>query len=161
MIDVNKISERNYADKYDIPLKNISSDTKGHHASSDAIGGYYGIQWYEYFKDGKTNEIYKVSCNDGVYGGKDAYSDEDLKLRNEIYLSILDRLKCFDQSTGTSFEISLNERIVLHSFVHAKLFETSENLLNGKQNLEEPKIGLFGYYHGISIVCVEIIKTQI
>lgn len=155
IIDIHKISERKYAGRYDIPLKNISSDIKGHHASTDAIGGCYGIQWYECFKDQKTNEIYKVSCIDGVYGGKDAYSDEDLKFRKEIYLNILNRLSCFDQSASISFEISLNERIILHLFTHAKLFETLENLLDGKQNLEEPKIGLFGYYHGIPIVCVE------
>lgn len=151
---MNKISERSYAGIYDIPQNN-PSDIKGHHASHDAIGGHYGIQWFEYFKDRKTNEIYKVSCTDGVYGGKGAYSDEDEKCRYEIYLNVLNRLVGTTKSNCVSIEISLNERIILCSFIHSKLFETSEGLLDGKQNLEEPEVGLFGYYHGIPIICCE------
>ena len=45
----------------------------GDHPSSEAIGGYFGVAWYEYFQDNKTNEIYKVKCYDGVYRSKEAY----------------------------------------------------------------------------------------
>ena len=48
-------------------LPNENHTHWGHDPSSEAIGGYYGIEWYEYFQDSKTNEVYKVRCTDGVY----------------------------------------------------------------------------------------------
>lgn len=152
-----EISSRSYAGIFDISISDVSvlndPGIKPSHLSTDAIGGSYGIQWFQYYRDRKTNEIYKVSCTDGVYGGRGPYSDEDEKTTNDIYWDVIKRLE--NHNSSENILISLDERIVLQSFTHAKLFETSEGLLDGKQNLEEPKIGLFGYYHGISIVCVE------
>ena len=45
----------------------------GDHPSESAIGGYFGIAWYEYFQDSKTREIYKVRCCDGVYRNRGAW----------------------------------------------------------------------------------------
>jgi hypothetical protein len=42
--------------------------------SSDAIGGAYGISWYEVFEDGQGN-CFKVYCVDGERGGKGPYRD--------------------------------------------------------------------------------------
>ena len=49
------------------------SDNYGHHPSSDAIGGYYGMQWWEIFLDRETQKPYRVSCYDGVYQSKGSF----------------------------------------------------------------------------------------
>ena len=50
--------------------------TGPHDLSPDAIGGAYGIYWYEYFEDQETGERYMVRCFDGTNRSKGAYEDE-------------------------------------------------------------------------------------
>jgi hypothetical protein len=73
------VKERRWAKVEDEAL-NIDAGTMGDHPSNDAIGGYFGVAWYEYFKDHATGETYKVHCYDGVYRSKGAFTDEDERL---------------------------------------------------------------------------------
>jgi len=44
--------------------------------SPDAIGGAYGVAWYEVFED-ERGKRYKVFCTDGVNGGRGPYRIEE------------------------------------------------------------------------------------
>lgn len=48
----------------------------GHDPSPDAIGRFFGMQWYEYFICRKTGDLYKVLCYDGANRSKGAYDEE-------------------------------------------------------------------------------------
>lgn len=75
------IKNRTYAHPYDRPLddseiRDLGQDPNGSYgvgASSEAIGGFYGMGWVQYFQDRNTGEVYGVACSDGVNGGKDAH----------------------------------------------------------------------------------------
>ena len=69
------LDNRRYAHPFDRPVKSDSA-THGVSPSPDAIGGYYGIGWYQTFRDHLTGELYRVHCSDGVNGGKSAHTDE-------------------------------------------------------------------------------------
>lgn len=69
---------RPYAHPFDRPIKG-DQQTHGVNPSQDAIGGYYGVGWYETFCDHRTGECFRVLCSDGVYGGKLSHPDEDLE----------------------------------------------------------------------------------
>jgi hypothetical protein len=102
-----KMESRRYAHILDEKVKR-NSDSFGVQPSPDAIGGYYGVGWYEHFRDRNTGEIYQVFCSDGTYGGKDAYTDEDLqllmKMQREISDRVHDRAKCYMQIIVTRDE---------------------------------------------------------
>jgi hypothetical protein len=44
--------------------------------SPDAIGGAYGVAWYEVFED-ERGKRYKVFCTDGERGGRGPYRIEE------------------------------------------------------------------------------------
>ena len=67
-----RIPQRTWADPRDESVPG-DSETFGVRPSPDAIGGYYGIGWHEFFRDRNTGEVYKVRCTDGVYGGRGPY----------------------------------------------------------------------------------------
>lgn len=73
--EVSKLPRRKWATRGD---EEVPADTcdRGHHPSSEAIGGFYGIAWTEVFKDAKTGELYAVECYDGTYRSKGAYEDD-------------------------------------------------------------------------------------
>ena len=76
-----EIKERQWATQGDREvtkeeLPNENHEYWGNHPSPNAIGGYYGIAWYQYFQDSKTNEFYKVRCYDGVYKSKGSHKEE-------------------------------------------------------------------------------------
>ena len=63
---------RDWATPGDKSVRASEDNSRGWDPSPDAIGGYYGIQWWEHYEDAKTGEKYRVHCYDGVYGGKSA-----------------------------------------------------------------------------------------
>jgi len=70
---INSLPSRKWADKSHTYLG--SSETGPDMPSPDAIGGAYGISWYEVYQDEK-GEIYCVHCYDGTYRSKGAFKEE-------------------------------------------------------------------------------------
>ncbi len=68
--DLNDLQVKRYADRKDEYTGRTESS--GHDPSPDAIGGYYGIYWWEVYKTA-SGELYRVQCYDGVYKSKEAY----------------------------------------------------------------------------------------
>ena len=144
---------RHYAHVLDIQVP-VPANTHGVSPSSDAIGGYYGIGWYSYFRDGNTGEIYKVHESDGVHGGKGAYRDAEEKWRHDIYYNVLiPRFRKVAADGGTEITISRNERVAIQGFTHAVLLESEEGKADGKQSDAGLEGGLVGRYHGIPVMC--------
>ena len=54
-----------------------ASTSTAHDRSPDAIGGAYGIAWYDVFET-EQGERYKVYCWDGMRGGHGPYRDEEM-----------------------------------------------------------------------------------
>ena len=73
--DIVALPSKTYADPTHTSIG--ESESQGHMPSPNAIGGYYGIQWYCAFENPKTKERYKVHCTDGVYGGHGPFKNED------------------------------------------------------------------------------------
>jgi hypothetical protein len=72
--EINKIPSKTWATEGDTLIGN--TEYSGHDPSSEAIGGYYGISWYEVFQD-KNGELYVVRCYDGTNRSKPAHKPED------------------------------------------------------------------------------------
>lgn len=73
--EVRKLPMRRWAARGDEAIE-ADPDDRGHCASSDAIGGFYGMAWTECFRDANTGELYAVECYDGTYRSKGAYEDD-------------------------------------------------------------------------------------
>ena len=68
------LPSREYAE---VGHKNLGvSESSPHDRSPDAIGGAYGIAWYDVFED-EVGKRYKVYCTDGERGGRGPYRDEE------------------------------------------------------------------------------------
>ena len=144
---------RHYAHVLDIQIPG-PEDRHGVDPSPDAIGGYYGIGWYSYFRDRNTGEIYKVHESDGVNGGKGAYRDTGEKWRHDIYHNVLiPRFRKVAADDGTEITISRNERVAIQGFIHAVLLESEKGNADGKQSDAGLEGGLVGHYHGIPVMC--------
>lgn len=73
--EVGRLPRRKWATRGDAEIS-VDPCDRGHHASPDAIGGFYGMAWTEVFEDQKTGERYAVECYDGTYRSKGAYEDD-------------------------------------------------------------------------------------
>src|SRR5437868_1459039 len=100
-----EISIRGYANVLDLQADGPSETRKCDHAP-EAIGGAYGVEWWEYYTDHVTGEIYKVSCWDGVNGGKTAYSINDTIWRNLCYGRLLARFRNAKKTGQTEIRLS-------------------------------------------------------
>ncbi len=77
---IDTLPSRQWAHPFDRPVKvEGDEDTHGLDRSPNAIGGYYGIGWSEYFRCHRTGEVYAVHCNDGVNHSKSSHSNHDMK----------------------------------------------------------------------------------
>jgi len=148
----NKPPLRRWAGVFDFPVEGENT-THGVDPSSDAIEGYYGLGWHEYFRDARTGEVYRVRCSDGVNGGKGAYSDDDARWRNAIYNAIVARCHEAARDGATEIRISRNERAVMQGFTHAVWLESSERAADGKQSNDGLEGGLVGHCLGVPVVC--------
>lgn len=147
-----QIPTRSYAHPLDIPLER-ESEPRGHDPSPDAIGGYYGIRWEEFFQDRNSGQVYKVSCTDGVNGGKGAYLPRDEAWRLKCFDTI--QKNCRDEIKAGSEEIriSRNERVVMQGFIHRFWLESAEGKGDGKQSDQGLEGGLVGYCLGVPVIC--------
>ena len=149
---VQSFPSRSFAGLFDIPVEGPEEKRAWDH-DPEAIGGAYGIQWFEYFKDAKTDEVYRVSCCDGVNGGLGAYSTKDEKARSTCYYALAERFQKSAQEGKTEILISRNERVVMQGHTHAFLLESEEEKGDGKQSKDGFEGGLVGHYHGIPVIC--------
>jgi hypothetical protein len=113
--EVRNLPSKHYADPLDEPVRG-PKNTHGVHPSPDAIGGYYGIGWYEYFRDRNTGELYHVHCSDGVNGGKGAYSDKDEQWRERCFKSIKERTLIEADHGVEVIRLTRNEWVVTLGF---------------------------------------------
>ena len=148
-----EISSRRFADVFDLRVEG-DEQVHGVNFSRHAIGGAYGIGWYEYFVDAKTDEKYIVHCSDGVNGGKDAHTDEDCKWRHDCYLTIIARTHAETKTGQTAIYISRNEWVIMQGFMHCMWLESEEGKRDGEQSKEDALNGGFvGMCRGIPVVC--------
>lgn len=149
-VESSEIKSRCYAGIFDQPID--SGEIRGADPSPNAIGGYYGISWCEYYRDTETGEIYKVYCSDGVNGGKLAYSPEDEAKRRDLYLGIIERSHQEAEALVAQIRISLDEWNVMRGFSHAKWLESARGKCDGKQASRSVKEGLIGHCHGVPVI---------
>lgn len=148
-----EIPSRHRADVFDLRVEG-NEQSHGVNPSRDAIGGYYGIGWYEYFIDRNTGEKYKVHCSDGVYGGNDAYTNKDCEWRQKCYCAIIERTHAETKTGQTVVYISRNEWVIMEGFIHCTWLESEEGKHNGEQSKENVLLGGFvGMCRGIPVVC--------
>lgn len=152
-----KVGERRFAGLFDEPIN--SSKPRGCNPSSDAIGGYYSICWYENFRDSETGEIYKVYTSDGVDGGKGTYSPDDERLRSRYYSAVVQRTHYEIRNGARDVRISRNEWIIMMNHTHRFWLESAEGAHDGKQADNNIKEGLIGYCWGVPVI-VDLGKTD-
>lgn len=146
------IPSRRVAGIFDLPVSG-PKEVWGVDHSPDAIGGSYGVGWWEYFEDAKTSETYRVRCTDGVNGGNSAYTEKDEKVRQACYYGLVKRFRVAAKDREFEIRISRNERSVMQGFTHAALLEEKDGMNNGKQSNEGLEGGLVGHFHGIPVIC--------
>jgi hypothetical protein len=151
------IPSRHRAHIFDLQVEGPPKD-HGVDASPDAIGGYFGCGWYEYFRDHVTGEIYQVHCSDGVYGGNDSHTPDDEILRTYCHYELFKRFVAAAASGSAEIRISLHERIIVQSKTHSCLLETAEGKGDGKQSKDGLEGGLFGHFRGIPVICDPTLK---
>lgn len=147
-----QVPQRHLAGLFDLPVAGPSEE-RGSDPSPDAIGGYYGISWWNYFKDASTSEVYRVRCTDGVNGGRGAYLRKDESFRSRCYGVLLDRFRAAANNGDAEIRISPNERVLMQGWTHAFLLESAESLHDGKQSENGLEGGLMGHFHGIPVIC--------
>jgi hypothetical protein len=147
------IPSRRYAGIFDIPADTGDMSTYGVRPSNDAIGGCYGIRWYQYYQDAQTGEIYRVHCHDGEYGGKLAYNDEDETYRLKCYRAIVNWCHKLVQDGESEIRMSRNEVAVMQNMTHNEWLETEPGKRDGKYSRNDLSGGLVGYCRGIPIIC--------
>ena len=144
------IPSRSYAHPLDKPVKGEAA-AHGVGASPDAIGGYSGMGWYEYFEDRKIGEVYKVHCSDGVNGGKAAYSDEDLRWRQLCYDEIRKETHQRAPRVGRIY-LSTDEWKLMQGFTHACWLDPKDGEDYAEQADNSIEEGLIGHIKGVPVV---------
>ncbi len=71
--EIKDLPQREYAERAHKAIGAV--DAGGHHTSPEAIGGYYGIQWWEVFEN-TSGQRYKVRCYDGVDRSSGPFKEE-------------------------------------------------------------------------------------
>ena len=156
-----KFAYRRYAHPLDKPIKGDQS-THGVSPSSDAIGGYYGMGWYEYFQDRNTSEQYQVSCHDGVYSSKEAFTWEDCSWRDRCRQSIFRRTSNEVENGAVEVRISTNEWSLMKGFAHTDWLDDvfrdtvySETPYPGQKQVRADwsiESGAIGHHKGVPVV---------
>ena len=142
-VAVKSVPSRSIAGLVDLPVEG---------PKEEGGGGSYGITWWDYFKDAKTNEIYRVRCSESEHGGHGPYSSKDEGLRQDCYYALLERFHTSAAEGKTEILISRNERAVMQGHTHSALLEEADGTY-GKQSNDGLEGGLVGHYHGIPVIC--------
>jgi len=145
-----KVSTRRYAHPFDRPVRGDAS-THGVDPSSDAIGGYYGVGWYEYFIDHKTGERFRVHCSDGVNSGKAAHPDSVLPWMQEMMNAILARTIEEAKAGAREIRISTPEWNIMLGHVHEGWLDLKpgQKYPDGDRGLDE---GCIGHCRGVPVI---------
>lgn len=139
-----QILTRDFAHVFDVRVR----------SSKNTHGVPFGIGWYEYYADRNTGEKYKVHCSDGVYSGKSAHTNDDLRWLEQCYNAIIARTHNETKAGQTTIYISRNEGAIMNNFTHAKWLESEVGKLDGKQsNIYLLEGGFVGMCRGIPVVC--------
>jgi hypothetical protein len=146
------VVERTYAGRLDKRVDGPDNSVHGHHLSPEAIGGYYGIGWYEYFEDRETGEIYRVHCYDGVYRSKSSYTDEDEIWRENQYELIVARTKLEAVRGAKRIYLSTNEWILMQGFTHAYWLDPKDGEEFARQTDNSIEQGRIGYVKGVPVI---------
>ena len=149
-MDPRTLPFRRYAHPFDRPVK-IQSKTRGVDPGSEYIGGYGGIGWDEAFLCHKSGKIYRVSCSDGVNGGKSSHSDRDLAWMETMRKRIVARTKAARRGP---IKLAKDEWAIMLHFVFngwLDLLPGEEFKTTGDDNrhLSEGQIGTIG---GIAVI---------
>jgi len=155
---------RPYAGVFDLRVNGLVQHNSGPY-DPDYIGGSSGINWWEYFEDAETGEIYKVYCCDGVNYSKDALSPDDTEWLHECYDAIVARCAAQARTQGPTDQspmyVSRNERAIMQSFSHTKWLASLDDKCDGKQSNEGLEGGFVGYCRGIPVICDLARKDQL
>ena len=146
------MQRRTYAGVFDQQVDGPQNEHKTGH-SNQAIGGAYGIGWYEYFKDAITGEVYSVRCSDGVNYSKQAYSPEDYEWFDNVYFALITRCREAIESGASVICVSKNERRLMQRWTHAVLLESAKEAKDGVQSSEGLEGGLVGHHCGVPVMC--------
>ena len=140
-----KVENRRYADPMDRP---IEGDPLQHptNFSFDAIGGAYGVGWYDYFEDRKTGQPYCVHCSDGVNGGSVGYRMEDYAWLWKAYDTIVKRIRSEVNKGMNMIIVSKHEWHILLRTALDTIFSILEN------NAKKKNTGKVGEINGIPVV---------
>lgn len=149
--NMNNLPNRHYADPMDRPIKTDSKGTHGVSPSSDAIGGYQSVGWYETFRDRKTGELYRVHCSDGVNGGKSSHSNEDENWRRLCYGFIIERTRAEAKAGVAEIQLSTTEWNIMLGYTHALWLDPKEHEQYGEGDRSKDE-GVIGHLKGIPVV---------
>ena len=144
------VKSRYWANPIDEPLE--KSESRGCDESSEAIGGCYGISWNEFFRDVKTDEVYKVICSDGVNYSKGAYAEEAEKWRRECQTAVTLMTQNAVKAGAHEIRISTNEWNIMKGCTHVFWLQSAESKMDGKQADYSIKEGLIGYCWGVPVI---------
>jgi len=152
MATATEVLTRGHAGVFDLRTEG-PSENRGCCPGSEYIGGSGGVSWYEYFVDSKTGETYRVSCWDGVEGGKSAHSERDEEWLGRCFAEVVTRCHQEADSGKTEIRISRNERAVMQGKVHKLWLESAPGKFDGEQSTEGLSGGFVGYSHGVPVIC--------
>lgn len=153
VVATKEVPSRHRADVFDLRVEG-PKETHGVGFGNEYIGGCSGIGWWEYFRDMKTGEVYKVHCSDGVNGGNDSYTDKDMMYRRRCFDAIVARTHAETKTGQTVIYVSKNEWIIMDNHAHYSWLESAEGKRDGEQSKENALEGGFiGMCRGIPVVC--------
>ncbi len=147
-----EVPSRGVAGVFDL-LVSRDSETRGWGEDRDAIGGFTGIAWWQFYRDALTNELYRVHCSDGVNGGHGPRSDKDEVFLNACFQHLSERFRRAARNGDSVIRVSRNERYLMQNFTHATLFESADRRCDGKQSNDGLNGGLVGHHQGIPVMC--------
>ncbi len=145
-----QVPVRRYAHPFDRPVEGNKS-SHGVDPSPDAIGGYYGMGWYEYFVDHKTGERFRVHCSDGVNGGKGTHPDSVMPWMQHQMDDILARTIEEARAGASEIRISTPEWNIMLGRVHHGWIDLKpdQKYPDGDRTLDEGQIGTC---HGVPVI---------
>lgn len=121
-IDISKLPRRQWAHPFDHAQPG-ETESRGHDASSDAIGGYYGCQWEVAFRNRKTGELYAVNCYDGTNSSKNQHEPEDEDWMQRVQEQIIVRTRRESQRGATQVCLSREEWAVMSGRIFSDWFD--------------------------------------
>lgn len=124
--DIRDLNRRRYAHPFDHAVP-YQSQTHGHDHSPNAIGGSFGIQWDEVFRDRNTGELYTVHCYDGVNRSKDARDPANEDWVQDAQERIIRRTKGDAHGSAPVIRLSREEWAIMSGRMFHDWFDKLDN----------------------------------